>query len=129
MRAHTLVLMLAVCACGTPQPEQHDAGPTDAGPTDAGAKSCIGLNAAACSAAGCVSLSGWRTTGAPSVISGPGEYAGCATPTDLLPGTTLTCALAQADGRCWLFTDTRVPDGWATVSCLQDPSLFCPSTQ
>ena len=124
MRTLSLVWMLAVCACSMPPPER-DAGAV----VDAGAKDCLGADAAVCGAEGCVSITGWRSTGAPSVIAGPGIFAGCSTPTDILPGTTFTCARAPADGVCWLFRDTRVPAGWATVSCRADPSLFCPSTQ
>lgn len=124
MRTVSFVWMMAISACSMPPP-----GRDGGGDVDAGANSCLGADAAVCSATGCVGITGWRSTGAPSVTSGPGEYAGCATPSDLLPGTTYTCAASPADGVCWFFRDTRVPEGWATLSCLADLSLYCPSAQ
>ena len=124
MRTFSLVWMIAISACSMPPP-----GRDGGGDVDAGASSCLGADAAVCGATGCVGLKGWRSTGEPSVISGPGEYAGCATPSDLGCGTAFWCAASPADGVCWMFKDTCVPDGWATVSCRGDLSLFCPSIQ
>lgn len=119
MRRLWLLLVVSTFGCSMPS----------GGDVDAGVTSCIGTDAAACSAMSCVSVTGWRSTGQPSVISGAGEYAGCATPSENLPGTTFTCATSPCDGVCWAFRDTRVPDGWATVSCGRDQPLFCPAPQ
>lgn len=118
MRRCFFIWMLAASACATPSVPD--------GGADAGPSSCLGADAAACDAASCVGIKGWRSTGSPSTIDGGGEYAGCAVANDLDCGQTFTCATSPVDGACWLFKNTCLPEGWATVSCL-DPSLFCPS--
>lgn len=125
MRGFVLVGAVALCACLMPS-SGSDGG---LGGADASSSSCLGADAAACAASGCVGLKGWPSTGEPSVIDGGGEYAGCAAPSDLGGGHTFTCATSPTDGGCWLFKDTCVPEGWTTVSCAGDPSLFCPSIQ
>lgn len=118
MRMRLFVWVIAASACATPS--------LNDGGVDAGPGACLGADASACGATSCVGIKGWRSTGSPSTIDGGGEYAGCAVANDLDCGQTLTCATSPVDGACWLFKNTCLPEGWATVSCL-DPSLFCPS--
>jgi len=122
--APLVVVLLAACAA---PPEDTDAG-VDAGlPPVADAGSCLGADAAACDAAGCTGIRGWRSTGdAGAQDGGAGyEYAGCAAPTERGCGTLITCATSPVDGVCWSFTSTCVPDGWATVWC-GEPTASCP---
>lgn len=124
MRSATLLSLLLLAACSS-APSENDAGGSDA--TDAGADVCLGADASACAAMNCVALNGWRSAGAPSVISGGGEYAGCATPSGSLCGLAFTCAIAPGDGACWTFKDTCLPDGWANTTCDGDSPHFCPT--
>lgn len=118
----TLFLVLVPTACSQSSPGSD-------GGLDAGPDRCLGSDAAVCGAMGCDAITGWRSTGAPSVIDGGGEYAGCAAPNDLGCGQTFTCATAPIDGACWLFRNTCLPQGWQPISCRGDPSLYCPSAQ
>lgn len=116
MVRHWLAVGTLILSCGVAQMSENDAGPFDAGAVD-----CVSSH---CTAEGCRALSGWRSQG-PDAGMGVRSYAGCRFTAGVLPGTAMTCGRAP-DGRCWLFTDTDVPDDFVPSACNHDAPDFCP---